>query len=84
MQCEISKINSKQDNFLASQEIFIRSAAVPHEGICRQNTVVATITFKQEDAQEMSGTHLDVCRDKDVAQSLLKPVSQRAVSETKI
>lgn len=84
MQREISKINSKQDNCLASQEIFIRSAAVPREGICRQNTVVVTITFKQEDAQEMSDTHLDVCRVKDVTQSLLKPVSLRAVLETKI
>lgn len=69
MQCEISKINSKQDNFLASQEIFIRSAAVPREGICKQNTVVVTITFKQEDAQEMSGTHLDMCRVKDGTKS---------------
>lgn len=57
---------------------------MPHEGICRQNTVVVTISFKQEDAQEMSGTHFDVCRVKDVAQSLLKPVGLRTVLETKI
>lgn len=57
---------------------------MPHEGICRQSTVVVTISFKQEDAQEMSGTHFDVCRVKDVAQSLLKPVGLRAVLETKI
>lgn len=84
MQCEILKTNSKQDNFLASQEIFIWTAAEPHKGICRQNAVVETITFKYKDAQEMSGTHLDECTVKDVTQSLLKPVCLRAVLETKI
>lgn len=71
MKCETSKINSKQDNFLANQNIFIYTAAVPHEGICRQNSVVETITFKHEDAQEMPGTHLDVSTVKDVTQSLM-------------